>query len=96
MQEEKIGSKDEITVDKEEIELEITEDMILTTSDLLEIQELLVQLAHLAKEQRSDQRDVDQNERLEALAESQFVNQKTIRTKKAEWKNIKSTITMVR
>ena len=82
---------------KGEIKLEITEDKIRTTSDLREILEalVLVPIAQL-KEEKNDQQLVDLNERLVVLAESQFGNRKIIRTKKAEWKNIRSTITMER
>ncbi len=87
---EKIDSKEEMIDDKEMIVLEIIKDEIRITNGLLEVQERLVQLAHLAKEEKSDQLLEDQSE---ARAESQFGSQKTIRIKKAEWKNIKSTIT---
>ena len=88
---EEIASKSEMT----EVKEEIIEVKIRTTSDLPEMLEALVPLAQ-RKEEKNDQHLEDQNERLVTLAENQFENRKIIRTKKAEWKNIKSMITMGR
>ena len=90
-------SDQEIQMDegKGETKLEITEDKIRITRDLLEILELLVRLDQ-RKEEKNDQRLEDRNERLVVLAENQFENRKIIRTKKAEWKNIRSMITTER
>jgi hypothetical protein len=92
---EEIASKSEMTEAKEEDKEEIIEDQIRTTSDLPEILEALVPLAQ-RKEEKNDQHLEDQNERLVVLAENLFESRKIIRIKKAEWKNIKSMITMER
>ena len=90
----KIGKKDKRIGDNLGGELEITKEAIQTTSVLIENLEALVLLVQ-QQEGQDDQQFVGKKERLVALVENLLGNQKIIRTKKAEWKNIRSMIIMV-